>query len=77
MGVDSGSGAATIGERLQRATIEQSTNGSLWTVTAHVDGHELSSTYDLSTHKSVRRTVDGAPVVVPNPLIVNGQTIAP
>jgi hypothetical protein len=77
MGVDSGAGSSTIGARLQRAAIDQSTDGSLWTVTAHVDGHELSSTYDMATHKSVRRTIDGAPVVVPNPLIVNGQTIAP
>jgi hypothetical protein len=77
MGVDSGAGAATIGERLRHATIDQSTNGSLWTVTARVDGHELSSTYDMTTHKSVRRSIDGAPVVVPNPLAVNGQTITP
>jgi hypothetical protein len=77
MGVDSGAGSATIGERLGHATIDQSTSGSLWTVTAHIDGHELSSTYDMTTHKSVRRSVDGEPVLVPNPLTVNGQTITP
>jgi hypothetical protein len=31
----------------------------------------------MTTHKSVRRSVDGEPVLVPNPLTVNGQTITP
>ncbi len=77
MGVDSGNDAAKIGSQIERARVEQSQNGSLWTVTARIGDHVLSSTYDLTAHKSVRRTIDGAVVSVTNPLSVDGQPVSP
>jgi len=77
LGVDSGADAATIGSRIEHADIAQSQSGSLWTVTARVGDHTLSSTYDISTHKSVHRSVDGATVDVTDPLSVDGRAISP
>jgi hypothetical protein len=75
-GVDSGEAGTRIGKALAEATVVSQRSGNLWEVTAKVGNHTLTAAYDLTTHKSVQRAVDGRPVYVPFPLIVNGSGVA-
>ena len=77
LGVDSGTNAATIAATFANARVTSSDAGTLWNVDVAIGSHRLDVTYDLATHKSVRRSIDGVPVVVSHPFSIDGSPIEP